>query len=182
MFDPKEEWGREGRAWLPLFKPVYGLVELRKALKQNWSRSFQIVYVPPFGQEVEHLNALCTLIYSYQSGYKRDHMAKITLMIDEAQDGVPSGTARDYPTHGALLIARKGRDRGINLVVASQRIKTVDINIRANLSSFYIFRQAELSDIQEAAQIVHNKKKIQEMANFEYYYKNEKGEIKFFEK
>ena len=54
-------------------------------------------------------------------------MAKITVLIDEAQEGIPSGTSRLNPAHGALTIAKMGRDRGINMIVASQRIKTVDI-------------------------------------------------------
>lgn len=169
---------------MPGFTPVYSYPEFVKVLRKKWANKtgFQIVYVPPFGEEVGHLSAVATTIYGYQSGYKTSHWAKITLFVDEAQEGVPSGTGRNNPTHGALLVARMGRDRGINLIVASQRINTVDIGIRANLSDYYIFRLAELTDIKLAADIVHDRQKLQKMANFQYFFKDEMGQIKFFEK
>lgn len=184
VFDPKREWTREGQNWLPAFTPVSSYAEFVRILKKKWSNKggFQIVYTPPFGCEKEHLSAIATTIYAYQAGYKRDHMAKITLFVDEAQEGIPSGTGMRNPTHGALLIARMGRDRGINLIIASQRINTVDIGIRANLSDYYIFRLGELTDIKLATDIVHDKALLQKMANFQYFWKDETGQIKFFDK
>ena len=68
------------------------------------------------------------------------------------------------------------------MIVASQRIKTVDIAIRSNLTGVYIFRLAELADINEANQIIMDKNALKTMANFDYFYKNETGQIKFFKK
>lgn len=181
VFDPKREWEREGKNWLSLFRPVYSLDELKKALKKSFSKRFQIVYIPRFGDEKKELDALCKYIYLLQSSYKTQHMAKITLFVDEAQMGIPAGTSRNNPAHGALLLAQMGRDKGVNLIVASQRLKTVDINIRANLSSCYIFRLAELADINEANQIIHNKEGLLRMADYQYFYRDEKGRVKFFD-
>ncbi len=184
VFDPKREWVREGKNWLPGFVPVYSYSDFIRTLRRKWSNKlgFQIVYVPPFGEEVGHLSAISTAIYAYQSGYKTTHNAKVTLFVDEAQEGCPSGTGRNNPVHGALLISRMGRDRGINLVVASQRINTVDIGIRSNLSDYYIFRLAEMTDIKLAAEIVRDKEKLLNMGNYEYFLRDENGEIKFFGK
>lgn len=184
VFDPKREWMREGKNWLANFCVVYSYDEFLRVLRKKWCNKtgFQIVYVPPFGCEKEHLSAICTTVYAYQYGYKREHMAKITIFVDEAQEGIPSGTGSRNPTHGALLVSRMGRDRGINLVIVSQRINTVDIGIRANLSDYYIFRLAEMTDIKLATDIVYDKNKLQKMANFQHFWKNEAGEIKFFAK
>jgi len=110
------------------------------------------------------------------------HSAKITLLVDEAQEGIPAGTSRLNPYHGALTIAKMGRDRGINLIVASQRIKTVDIGIRANLSAYFIFRLAELTDIKEANQFIMDLQGLMKQKNFSYYFKGLDGTVKFFEK
>lgn len=181
VFDSiKQEWLREGKKWLPLFIPVFTIEELKKAILKHWIKGFQIVFVPKIGEEIKQLNDVCMVIWQMQAGYKSCHLAKITLLIDEAQEGVPSGTARDNPKHGALILARMGRDRGVNLIVASQRIKTVDIAIRANLDDIYVFRLSELADINEATQIFYDKKKLLQMANFQYFYKNSVGQVKFF--
>ncbi len=182
VFDPKREWEREGKKWLSGFVPVYSYADFCRVLRKKWAnkRGFHIVYVPPFGAESDHLSAICATLYAWQAGYKKTHTAKITLFIDEAQEGIPAGTGRNNPQHGALILARMGRDRGVNMVVASQRITTVDIGIRANLSDYYIFRLAELTDIKAAAEIVRDKQKLLEMENYSYFYKAENGKINFF--
>ena len=67
------------------------------------------------------------------------------------------------------------------MIVASQRIKTVDINVRANLNGIYIFRLEELADINEANQIIQDKNGLLSMKDYEFYYKSG-GQIKFFKK
>lgn len=185
VFDSlKREWTTEGKAWLPNFTLAKNTGELLKAIRKRWTKGFQIVYCPECWKEVEELDKVCRMIWNIQanSGYGINHTAKITLFIDEAQECAPSGLARDYPKHGALLLSKMGRAKGINMLVASQRIKTVDIAIRSNLTGIYIFRLAELSDIIEANQIIMDKTALKTMANYDYFFKNENGQIKFFKK
>ena len=183
VFDPKQEWLREGRGWLKSPVIVSNLFEFKKAMQKKFSQpTFAIVYVPPLADASAHLSALCNEIFKMQVGYKALHCAKITLLVDEAQEGIPSGTSRLNPYHGALTIAKMGRDRGINLIVASQRIKTVDIGIRANLSAYFIFRLAELTDIKEANQFIMDLQGLMKQENFSYYFKGLDGKVQFFEK
>ncbi len=183
VFDPKQEWLREGRGWLKSPVIVSNLFEFKRAMQKKFSQpSFAIVYVPPLADASQHLSQLCNEIFKMQVGYKALHNAKITLLVDEAQEGIPAGTSRLNPYHGALTIAKMGRDRGINLIVASQRIKTVDIGIRANLSAYFIFRLAELTDIKEANQFIMDLQGLMKQKNFSYYFKGLDGTVKFFEK
>lgn len=183
VFDPKQEWLREGRGWLRSPVIVSNLFEFKRAIQKRFTNpTFSIVYVPPLADAGAHLSALCNEIFKLQAGYKISHFSKITLLIDEAQEGIPAGTSRINPRHGALTIAKMGRDRGINMIVASQRIKTVDIGIRANLSAYFIFRLAELTDIQEAFQIVRDKEGLLNQENYSFYFKGLDGKVTFFEK
>lgn len=183
VFDSiKREWTTAGKRWLPSFILCRNELELLRALKKNWQKGFQIVFCPEYGLEVAQLDAVGRMIWNAQSEYGIKHAAKITFFIDEAQEGVPSGLARDYPRHSVLMLSKMGRARGINMIVASQRIKTVDIAIRSNLSGVYIFRLAELADINEANQIIMDKKALLTMANYDYFFKDERGQIKFFKK
>lgn len=183
VFDSiKHEWSTAGRSWLPKFCLVSSTDELLAAIRKRWTKGFQIVFCPAYGHEVKQLDAVCRLIWQGQAGYGIDHAAKITLFVDEAQECAPSGLARNFPAHGALLISKMGRAKGINMIVASQRIKTVDIAIRSNLTGIYIFRLAELADINEANQIIMDKNALKTMANYDYFFKNETGQIKFFKK
>ncbi len=180
VFDPKQEWIRE--KWLKNRVIVQTIADFKRVMSKKFATGFHIVYVPNLSNAVKELSDLCSEIFKMQAGYKVQHMAKITVLIDEAQEGIPSGTSRLNPAHGALTIAKMGRDRGINMIVASQRIKTVDIGIRANLSGIYIFRLSELADINEATQIVRDKDKLLSMQNYSYFFKDLNGNINFFEK
>ena len=183
VFDSiKREWTTAGRSWLSGFCLVSSPEELLKAIRKRWTKGFQIVFCPAYGQEVRQLDSVCRIIWQVQAGFGLAHTAKITLFVDEAQECAPSGLARTFPAHGALLLSKMGRAKGINMIVASQRIKTVDIAIRSNLTGVYIFRLAELADINEANQIIMDKNALKTMANFDYFYKNETGQIKFFKK
>lgn len=182
IFDPKHEWAAYGQKWLGRCQVVYGIEAFKKSLVRLWGRGFKIVFVPSFGNEAAELSDVCRHLYMIQAEYGLTHAAKITILIDEAQEGIPSGTARDNPRHGALILARMGRSRGINMIVCSQRLTTVDINIRANLSRVYIYRMAELSDIKAANEIIRDKDGLLKQANFSYFLRDESGAIKFFKK
>lgn len=175
------EWRDNCKKWLEKGLWVDNLLDLKKAVLKRWYSGFKIVFVPKIGMEKRQLDEVARYILAIQDGYGLTHSAKLTFFIDEAQECIPSGTAQTWPNHGALMLARMGRKKGINLLCASQRIKTVDINVRANLSTTYIFRLEELSDINEANQIIHDKDGLLSMQNFDYYIKTD-GKIKFFKK
>ena len=175
------EWRDNGRHWLPSVVCVDNVFDLKKAVLKRWYKGFKIVFVPTMGREKKQLDEVARYILAIQNGFGITHNAKLTFLIDEAQECIPSGTALTWPTHGAITLARMGRKKGINLLCLSQRIKTVDINLRANLNDTYIFRLEELADINEANQIIHDKTGLLAMKDFDYYLKSG-GQIKFFKK
>ena len=175
------EWRDNCKKWLSGGVVVNSLIDLKKEVLKRWYKGFKVVFVPTFAKEKKELDAVARYILAIQSGYGVTHNAKLTFFIDEAQECIPSGTAQTWANHGALMLARMGRKKGVNLVVASQRVKTIDINIRANLDYTYFFRLEELSDINEATQIIHDKTGLLAMKNYDYYYKAG-GQIKFFKK
>ena len=132
--------------------------------------------------EIKQLDAVCLVIWNVQSGFGIEHQAKITLLLDEAQEAAPSGLKQIQSNHGALMLSTMGRGRGINFIVCSQRLKSVDINIRSNLTGMFIFRLSDLSDIQEAKRLLLGRGDAGEIGNFSYFYKDENGRINFFEK
>jgi len=155
--------------------------ELRKALEDKFQEpDFRIVFCPLLGEEVVMLDKVCNLLLALQADYGRTHKAKITLFVEEAQEGIPTGTGQKNKQHGALMVAKAGRALGINMIVASQRMTTVDIGVRANLSYHCIFRLAEASDIQAAAEYVHDKLALRVMRNLEYYLVAPGGEVKLY--
>lgn len=182
VFDPKREWATYSQKWLGRCRVIYSIDTLKKQLIKCWEQGFKFVYVPEFGRESADLSEICCYLYMIQAEFGITHSAKITILIDEAQEGIPTGTARDNPRHGALILARMGRSRGVNMIVCSQRLTTIDINIRANLSRVYIYRLAELSDIKAANEIIHNKDGLLKQANFSYFLRDENGLIKFYKK
>ena len=184
VFDSvKNEWAQKAGEWLGRGAVVcYTLQDFKAALVKRWRKGFKIVFVPPFGREVAALHEVSSIIWQAQAGFGRDHWAKITFFVDEAQEGAPAGLKQKCATHGALKLATMGRGRGINFIVASQRIKSVDINIRSNLTGLYIFRLADLADIQEARRLLLGRGDAGSIPNFSFYFKDENGKITFFEK
>lgn len=168
-----------GQEWLSgKIDYTNGINDFFNILKKRWKKGFKIIYTPQTGREIADLSAISKMIYAAQGPTSPN----ITLFIDEAQDGVPSGIAQRDAANGVVAIARKGRDRGINLLIASQRVKTVDISIRANLSYVYYFKLRELADIKEANQLINDFESLVSMENFEYWLIDKSGNKKFFKK
>ena len=80
--------------------------------------------------------------------YENAHFP-VTIAVDEVQEICPAFTSARDPDNPVIKVSRLGRSRGLSLAVASQRIKTVDISLRANLNSMLLFRQGDFSDAQE---------------------------------
>lgn len=184
VFDSvKGEWAQKAQSWLGRSVSVVdNMADFVETLQRKWQKGFRIVYRTQFGREIQNLHELASIIWQAQAGFGINHNAKITLFVDEAQEGAPAGLKFKIPNHGALRLATMGRGRGINFIVASQRIKSVDINIRSNLTGIFIFRLSDLADIQEARRILLGKGDAGEIPNFSYYYKDENGKINFFQK
>ena len=184
VFDSlKQEWHNNRKEWLGNKAiSVFTIEDLKKAIAKNWQKGFKIVFVPTFSMEIKQLDAVCLVIWNVQSGFGIEHQAKITLLLDEAQEAAPSGLKQIQSNHGALMLSTMGRGRGINFIVCSQRLKSVDINIRSNLTGMFIFRLSDLSDIQEAKRLLLGRGDAGEIGNFSYFYKDENGRINFFEK
>lgn len=183
VFDSiKGEWSQNAHSWLGNATVVDNFSDFIGVLQRKWQKGFKIVFRPQFGREMQNLHDLAGIIWQAQSGFGINHNAKITLFVDEAQECAPSGLKYKFPTHGALRLSQMGRGRGINFIVASQRIKSVDINIRSNLTGIFIFRLSDLADIQEARRVLLGKGDAGSIPNFAYFYKDENGQIKFFQK
>lgn len=184
VFDSvKQEWTQNCKSWLGRNAIVVLRIEdLRREIYRNWQKGFKIVFCPEFSKEVRQLDAVCNLIWQVQFGFGVAHNAKITLLVDEAQEAAPAGLKQVQSNHGALRMATMGRGKGVNFIVCSQRLKSVDINIRSNLTGLFLFRLSDLSDIQEAKRLLLGKGDAGEIANFDYYYKDENGIINFFKK
>ena len=184
IFDSvKNEWAQNCKSWLGRDAVVASTIaDFLAILRKKWQKTFRIVFVPRFGHESDDLHYIANMLFDMQKGYNVVHGAKITLFVDEAQEGAPAGLKQKCPTHGALKLATMGRGRGINFIVASQRIKSVDINIRSNMTGLYIFRLSDLADIQEARRLLLGKGDAGSIANFSFYFKDENGKITFFEK
>lgn len=177
IFDPKEEWLIKGSEWLSgKVDYVNNINSFFDVLKKRWKNGFKIVFTPQTGREQIDASIIARMIYMSQS----IKSPNITLLIDEAQDAVPSGIAFKEPRNGIIEVARKGRDRGINLIAVSQRVKAVDIAIRANLSYTYFFKLRELSDLKEANQLVNDFQALCDMKNYDYFLIDKQGRKKFF--
>lgn len=179
VFDPKEEWLLHAPEWLTgKIDFCAGINDFYKLLQKRWKNGFKIIFTPETGREQIDASIIAKMIFTAQSYLSPN----ITFFVDESQDVVPSGIAQREPTNGVIAIARKGRDRAINLILASQRVKSVDINVRANLSYVYFFKLRELSDLKEANQIVNDYDLLCKMRNFDYFLIDKQGRKKFFKK
>lgn len=183
VFDSvKNEWAQKAGEWLGRGAVVcYNLPDFKAVLTKRWRKGFKIVFVPQFGREIAALHEVSSVIWNAQAGFGRDHLAKITFFVDEAQEGAPAGLKQKLPAHGALRLSVMGRARGVNFIVASQRIKSVDINIRSNLTGLYIFRLSDLADVQEARRLLMGEN-AGTIPNYAYFYKDENGKINYFQK
>lgn len=152
VFDPMAEYGRLG------FKVVQhkgreDLDKVRQAMAADW-RGFRIAYVPPAGQEVAALSALCWLIIRAQEGYRKTGRgAFLTLAVEELNLAFPvSGGAAKCP--GFAEVCSRGRHSGIETFGLSQRLAEVDTRFRGNCSETVVFRQNGPRDVKAARDVL----------------------------
>lgn len=127
---------------------------LRQYLIRNWASGFRISYRPTFGEEEKELSKICKLLVLLQYGYGRNHFAKVTLVVDELDEGCPSGLSQRDRKNGFLYLCKRGRHFGINLIGCSQRTAQVDVCFRGNLTGLYLFRHVDPMDSEKALQML----------------------------
>ena len=127
---------------------------LVKFLLSNWTTGFRISYRPEFGNEVAELDRLSKMLVLLQYGYGRVHWGKLTLVVDELDEGFPSGITQKNPKHGFAYLCKRGRHFGINLIGCSQRTAQVDVCFRGNLTGLYLFRHVDPIDTEKALQML----------------------------
>lgn len=112
--------------------------------------------------------------------HKTTGTEEITFFVDECQEFCPSGTARRDNYNPLLVVSRMGRSRGISLIVASQRINTVDINLRGNVNTLILFRQGEYSDAQAVKRMIGVD--LFNLPPREFYVKTDNGSVSHFKR
>ena len=133
LIDPKLEFNGA-----PVARTIKGALGYIKKL-HNEKRPLRLIFYPENLSEAERF-----INWIFQNA-----AAPVTVAVDEVQELCPAYTTARDPDNPIIKISRLGRSRGISLAVASQRIKTVDISLRANLNSMLLFRQGDYSDAQE---------------------------------
>jgi hypothetical protein len=123
-------------------------------LFHNWRLGFRISYRPEFGNEVEELHKISNMLLLLQYGYGRQHWGKLTLVVDELDEGFPSGITQKNPKNGFAYLCKRGRHFGINLIGCSQRTAQVDVCFRGNLTGLYLFRHVDPIDTEKALQML----------------------------
>lgn len=127
---------------------------LVKFLLSNWTTGFRISYRPEFGNEVAELDRLSKMLVLLQYGYGCVHWGKLTLVVDELDEGFPSGITQKNPKNGFAYLCKRGRHFGINLIGCSQRTAQVDVCFRGNLTGLYLFRHVDPIDTEKALQML----------------------------
>lgn len=162
------------------FSRFTDLDRMKIFLIKNYAKGFRAAYVPPAGSEPRALSDLCMFLKQLQSGYKFNKFAsKITLFVDELNLSFPLGYTRNKPENGFCFLCNQGRHYGINVVACSQRMSLVDMPFRANLSDMFVYRMADYNDVKNATAMLGApyRQKILDLKNYEYIYKNGRGEI-----
>ena len=150
---------------------------LRQYLIRNYAGGFRVSFRPEFGRERDQLDRLCKLLILLQYGYGFNHYAQVTLVVDELDEGFPSGIMQAMPKHGFGYLCKRGRHFGVNLLGLSQRTAQVDVVFRGNLSGCYFFRQADPIDLEKSIQMLGRDyaAELRGLNNFDYIYKSGGG-------
>lgn len=151
------------------------LESLKAEIIKRYTTGFKIVFVPVFGSVEKQLDAICYFLVRMQAGYLAGfHNAQITLVVDELDEGFPSGVMMRNTKNGFGYLCKRGRHYGINLVGISQRTAQVDVCFRGNLSALYLFRHADPIDTQKAIDLIGREYKADfiNLNNFHYFYKS----------
>ena len=151
------------------------IAALKAEVIRRYTTGFKIVFVPVFGSVEKQLDEVCYFLVQMQAGYFAGlHNAQITLVVDELDEGFPSGVMQRNPKNGFGYLCKRGRHYGLNLVGVSQRTAQVDVCFRGNLSALYLFRHADPIDTQKAVDMIGRqyKERFINLENYHYFFKS----------
>lgn len=174
VFDPLAEYGPELKMKTVEHTTRTALDNVRGEMAGNW-QGFRLAYVPPAGNEVAALSALCRLLMAAQKPFKdgAKGAAMMTLVVEEMNMSFPvAGGEQKCP--GFAEMCSRGRHYGIEVIGASQRIAEVSTRWRGNNSETIVLAQKGKRDIDAAtAEIGVDRKAVMALQNLEYLH--EKG-------
>lgn len=174
-FDPQMDYSSKRD-----YTTVHSCLELVRHLKDRWSRSFKVAYVPRMGADcVQELHMVSMVLVRLQEPYfAYKHDRKITFVVDELNKSYPvAGIRADLRGFGELC--SRGRHYGIEVIGASQRMAEVNTNFRGNLSEVYFLRLIEHNDIAAVRATLGPKyaEQVRGFPNFRFLRRCENGAI-----
>lgn len=145
--DPKGTSFRKG------YKSCRSLAAVYQAVKDGWHTGFKIQI--PTGLEIDNCLSIITqlvpALFTIQQPYleRQRGMAdkKISLFVDEADLFFPNKFAEAAVQTQIDHLTRRGREYGIEVVAATQRIAQVATTLRGNCTELYILAQVDHNDI-----------------------------------
>ncbi|MEG3641642.1 ATP-binding protein [Magnetococcus sp. PR-3] len=136
IFDPEDMLSAEFQE----YDLIEGSIEAFKVyLSRNWDRPFKVIYVPhPSGvpEQLHNLSILAFQAQAYYGDYRRPWAKQLHIAVDELHEGCP----KDMPTRldGYIVLSKRGRKRGINLLGATQRPVSVNSEARTQVPLTYV--------------------------------------------
>lgn len=107
--------------------------------------------------------ALQNIAFWAQRQGKAQNRIRMAIIVDEAHVFAPAGAYQPPTKSQILYISKLLREQGVVLLVASQRLNTVDRNIRSNLS-FQFF--GSLNDIDDRKELIKYLRKFAESDDY----------------
>lgn len=162
VFDPLDEYGTLCKV------KATNLDQVRLAMRNDWA-GFSVAYVPPAGQEIRALSALCKLLMVAQTPFKEQGKGQgLTLVVEEMNLSFPvAGIPRAHS--GFSEICSRGRHYGIEVFGLSQRIAEVGTRFRGNCTETVVLRQQGKNDIDAAAMTLGiDAKEVRKLTNLHY--------------
>lgn len=135
------------------FRSCRSTADLFRAIKAGWHTGYKIQV--PTGLEAKvcqaYLEQIVRGLFIVQDPYIRGQRGmvgkEITLVIDEADLFFPNKGAPEAVQAQIDNLTRRGREWGIEVIAASQRLAQVNTTFRGNCTEHYFFAQQDHTDI-----------------------------------
>jgi len=166
VFDVQDEYSKGRRGW----DRVTNMKDLIRTMKAKWKKGFKIAYVPT-GELMATMDRIAKLVWDLQVGYEKGvDMRQLTLVVEEANTGIPNRTM-PADMFGVERLSTRGRHRGINVIAVSQRPALVHTTYRGNCGSQFVFALANDIDRKNILQTVgpQHGVELREMPNFKFW-------------
>ncbi|MGH0002633.1 helicase HerA domain-containing protein [Pseudovibrio ascidiaceicola] len=166
VFDVQDEYSKGRPGWVR----VTNMKDLIRTMKAKWKKGFKIAYVPT-GELMATMDRIAKLVWDLQVGYEKGvDMRQLTLVVEEANTGIPNRTM-PADMFGVERLSTRGRHRGINVIAVSQRPALVHTTFRGNCGSQFVFALANDIDRKNILQTVgpQHGVELREMPNFKFW-------------